>query len=166
MIYAVITAAAFLAVAAILVLYRAERGPTMLDRTVAFDVFTSTLVAAVALEAAWSRRTDTLGLLVVLSLVGFVGSVTISRFAAVEPEDAARVRTREEVEAERLAEIAAVEAEQARREALRTERTENPDGAVATTDVAVDDVSPEGAASSVSPEGAVAAEPSEREERS
>ncbi|NLF06213.1 MAG: pH regulation protein F [Actinomycetales bacterium] len=97
----------------------------MLDRTVAFDVFTTTLVAAVALEAAWSRRTDTLVLLVVLSLVGFVGSVTISRFAAIEPEDAARVRTREEVEAERLAERAAeeaaVEAEQARREALRAE---------------------------------------------
>lgn len=128
MIYAVIVAAAFLAGAAILALIRAEKGPSMLDRTVAFDVFTTTLVAAVALEAAWSRRTDTLVLLVVLSLVGFVGSVTISRFAAVEPETAARVRTREEVEAERLAERAAeeaaVEAEQARREALRAEGAE------------------------------------------
>ncbi len=128
MIYAVIVAAALLAGAAILALIRAEKGPSMLDRTVAFDVFTTTLVAAVALEAAWSRRVDTLVLLVVLSLVGFVGSVTIARFAAVEPEDAARVRTREEVEAERLAERAAeeaaVEAEQARREALRAEAHE------------------------------------------
>lgn len=128
MIYAVILSAALLAGAAILSLVRAEKGPSMLDRTVAFDVFTTTLVAAVALEAAWSRRTDTLVLLVVLSLVGFVGSVTISRFAAVEPEAAARVRTREEVEAEReaerAAEEAAVEAEQARREALRTEALE------------------------------------------
>lgn len=125
MIYAVVVAAALLAGAAILALIRAEKGPSMLDRTVAFDVFTTTLVAAVALEAAWSRRTDTLVLLVVLSLVGFVGSVTISRFAAVEPEDAARVRTREEVEAERqaerAAEEAAVAAEQARREALRAD---------------------------------------------
>lgn len=125
MIYAVILAAVLLAGAAILSLVRAERGESMLDRTVAFDVFTTTLVAAVALEAAWSRRTDTLVLLVVLSLVGFVGSVTISRFAAVEPEAAARVLTREEVEAEleaeRAAEEAAVEAEQARREALRAE---------------------------------------------
>ena len=125
MIYAVIFAAALLAGAAILALIRAEKGESMLDRTVAFDVFSTTLVAAVALEAAWSRRTDTLVLLVVLSLVGFVGSVTIARFAAVEPEDAARVRTREEVEAEReaerAAEEAAVEAEQARREALRAE---------------------------------------------
>jgi len=116
---AVIVAAAFLAGAAVLALVRAERGPSMLDRTVAFDVLTTTLVSGVALEAAWSRRTDTLVLLVVLALVGFVGSVTISRFAAVEPEDAARLRTREEVEAERRAEIAAMEAEQARREAMR-----------------------------------------------
>lgn len=121
MIYAVILSAALLAGAAILSLVRAERGRSMLDRTVAFDVFTTTLVAAVALEAAWSRRTDTLVLLVVLSLVGFVGSVTIARFAAVEPEAAARVMTREEVEAERAAEEAAVAAEQARREALRVE---------------------------------------------
>lgn len=121
MIYAVILAAALLAGAAIFALVRAEKGESMLDRTVAFDVFTTTLVAAVALEAAWSRRTDTLVLLVVLSLVGFVGSVTISRFAAIEPEDAARLRTREEVEAERRAELAAVEAEQARRDALRAE---------------------------------------------
>jgi len=120
-IYAVILAAALLAGAAIFALVRAEKGESMLDRTVAFDVFTTTLVAAVALEAAWSRRTDTLVLLVVLSLVGFVGSVTISRFAAIEPEDAARLRTREEVEAERRAELAAVEAEQARRDALRAE---------------------------------------------
>ena len=125
MIYAVILAAAFLAGAAILALVRAEKGPSMLDRTVAFDVFTTILVSGVALEAAWSRRTDTLVLLVVLSLVGFVGSVTISRFAAIEPEEAARVRTREEVEAElaaeRAAQEAAVEAEQARREAMRAE---------------------------------------------
>ena len=38
--------------------------------------------------------------LVVLSLVGFVGSVTIARFASVEPEGEGRVRTREEVAAE------------------------------------------------------------------
>jgi len=59
------------------------------------------MVSAVALEAAWSRRIDTVPILVVLSLVGFVGSVSIARFASQEPEDAGRLRTREEVEAER-----------------------------------------------------------------
>lgn len=102
----VVIAGALLAVTAVLALIRAEKGPSMLDRTVALDVITSAIVGAVALEAAWSRRVDVVPLLVVLSLVGFVGSVTIARFAAVEPEGEGRILTREEVaalEAERIA---------------------------------------------------------------
>ncbi|MBC7292150.1 MAG: pH regulation protein F [Actinotalea sp.] len=88
-----------LAAAGVLALVRAERGPSMLDRSVALDILTSTLVAAVALEAAWAQRTDSLPVLVALALVGFVGSVTIARFAAVEPEGEGRVLTREEIAA-------------------------------------------------------------------
>ena len=58
---------------------RAERGPSMLDRTVALDIVVTTLTAAGALFAAVERRTDIVPILVVLSLVGFVGSVTIAR---------------------------------------------------------------------------------------
>jgi len=79
---------------------RAERGPSMLDRTVALDIVVTTLTAAGALFAAVERRTDIVPILVVLSLVGFVGSVTIARFASVEPEGEGRVRTPEEVAAE------------------------------------------------------------------
>jgi multicomponent Na+:H+ antiporter subunit F len=79
---------------------RAERGPSMLDRTVALDIVVTTMIAAGALYAAVERRTDIVPILVVLSLVGFVGSVTIARFAAVEPEGEGRVRTPEEVAAE------------------------------------------------------------------
>lgn len=102
----VVVAGILLALAALLALARVERGPSMLDRTIALDVFTSILVSAIALEAAWSRRIDTIPLLVVLAFVGFISSVTISRFAAVEPEGEGRVLTREEVaalEAERFA---------------------------------------------------------------
>ncbi len=81
---AVVTAAVLLAVGATLAVVRVERGPTILDRTVAFDVLATTLVGVVALEAAFSRRTETIPILVVLSLVGFIGSVTISRYAARE----------------------------------------------------------------------------------
>lgn len=95
-----IVAGAMLFVAAVLALIRVERGPSMLDRTIALDVFTTTLVAVIALEAAWHKRTDTIPILVVLSMVGFVGSVTISRFAAVEPSGEGRIRTREEAKAE------------------------------------------------------------------
>ena len=94
-----------LTVGAVLAVIRAEKGPSMLDRTIALDVVVAAMIAAVALYAAIERRTDVVPVLVVLSLVGFVGSVTIARFASVEPEGEGRVRTREEIaaqEAERM----------------------------------------------------------------
>ncbi|ARK03569.1 MULTISPECIES: monovalent cation/H+ antiporter complex subunit F [Cellulosimicrobium] len=108
----VVVSAVLLAAGATFAVARAERGPSMLDRTIALDVFTTTLVGAIALEAAFSRRTDTIPILVVLSLVGFVGSVTIARFASVEPEDEGRIRTAEEIAAE----------DAARREAEESDR--------------------------------------------
>jgi multicomponent Na+:H+ antiporter subunit F len=63
----------------------------MLDRTVALDVFTTTIVGAIALEAAYARRATTIPILVVMSLVAFVGSVTVARFAAVEREEEGRI---------------------------------------------------------------------------
>jgi len=100
MLVAVIAAAVLVAVAALLALVRVERGPSMLDRAVALDTLTITLVGAIAVEAVWSRRTETIPILVALSMVGFVGSVTMARFAAKEPEDEGRVRTPEEVAAQ------------------------------------------------------------------
>jgi multicomponent Na+:H+ antiporter subunit F len=85
---------------AVLAVVRAEKGPSILDRAVALDIVVMTMVAAVALYAAIERRADVVPVLVVLSLVGFVGSVTVARFASVEPEGEGRVRTREEVAAE------------------------------------------------------------------
>lgn len=111
MIVVVVIATTLIVVAAALALVRLERGPSMLDRTVAFDVLTTTIVGAAAVEAAWSRRTESIPLLVVLSLVGFIGSVTIARFASVEPESDKRIRTREEVRAEDAAREARAEAE-------------------------------------------------------
>ncbi|RYV50967.1 monovalent cation/H+ antiporter complex subunit F [Pengzhenrongella frigida] len=99
--------------------YRAERGPSILDRTIALDVVTTTLVAFVGLEAAYNRRADTIPVLVVLSLVGFVGSVTIARFASREAAGEGKVRTREEIaleeaqraEADRAANLGSDDAE-------------------------------------------------------
>lgn len=109
----VIVCAVLLAAAAVLALVRAEKGPSMLDRTVALDIMTSTIVGAIALEAAWSRRIDTVPILVVLALVGFIGSVTIARFAAVEPEGEGRILSREEIAALEAERIAAEDAERA-----------------------------------------------------
>lgn len=74
-----------LSAAALLVLVRVERGPSMLDRMVALDVLTAVIIAALAIVSAVRQRTDLVPLLVVLALVGFVGSVALSRFAASDP---------------------------------------------------------------------------------
>jgi len=58
-----------LTVGAVLAVIRAEKGPSMLDRTIALDIVVTTMIAAVALYAAIERRTDVVPILVVLSLV-------------------------------------------------------------------------------------------------
>ncbi|GAB2612595.1 monovalent cation/H+ antiporter complex subunit F [Pseudactinotalea suaedae] len=88
-----------LAAAAIIIVVRIERGPSMLDRTIALDMLVGVVIAALALWSAAAERTDLVNVLVVLSLVGFVGSVTLARFVAVEPEDEGRILTPEEVRA-------------------------------------------------------------------
>ncbi len=111
MTWVVVACGVMIAVGAALAIVRAEKGPSMLDRTVALDVTVTAVIASFALYAALQRRTDVVPVLVVLSLVGFVGSVTIARFAAVEPVGEGRVRTREEVAAEEAARREAEEAE-------------------------------------------------------
>jgi len=107
--------AVMLAAGAVLAVVRVEKGPSMLDRTMAMDVVVTVLIAAIALESAVTRSAVAVPILVVLSIVGFLSSVTIARFAAVEPAGEGRVLTREEaaaVEAERAArEVADEEAE-------------------------------------------------------
>jgi multicomponent Na+:H+ antiporter subunit F len=70
-----------LGVAALLLVTRISLGPTMLDRVVALDVLVAVVICGLALEAAVHRHTTTLPILVVLSLVGFVGSVSVARFS-------------------------------------------------------------------------------------
>lgn len=69
-----------LGAAALLLLARISMGPTMLDRVVALDVLVAVVICGLALEAAIQQHTTTLPILGVLSLLGFVGSVSIARF--------------------------------------------------------------------------------------
>jgi multicomponent Na+:H+ antiporter subunit F len=71
---------AMLAMASLLLVIRISRGPTMLDRVVALDVLVAVVICGLALEAAVNRHSTTLPILGVLSLLGFVGSVSIARF--------------------------------------------------------------------------------------
>jgi len=75
-----ISCAAMLGVAALLLVWRIVLGPTMLDRAVALDVLVSVFICGLAVDAAIRRDTTTLPILLVLTLLGFVGSVAIARF--------------------------------------------------------------------------------------
>ncbi|MDH6460480.1 monovalent cation/H+ antiporter complex subunit F [Micromonospora sp. A200] len=73
-----------LSVTALLALARIYRGPSLLDRVIAADLLLAIMLGAVGAEAAINRHATTLPVLVVLSLLGFVGSVALVRFAVRE----------------------------------------------------------------------------------
>ncbi|MBQ1026626.1 MULTISPECIES: monovalent cation/H+ antiporter complex subunit F [Micromonospora] len=80
-IFLAVVLTSLLSVTALLALVRLYRGPTLLDRVVAADMLLATMVGAVGAEAAVNRHATTLPVLVVLALLGFVGSVSLVRFA-------------------------------------------------------------------------------------
>jgi multicomponent Na+:H+ antiporter subunit F len=70
-----------LAVAAILTLLRAvRRGVSLADRVVALDVFLIIIVTGIAAGAIRSDSALFLDVLVVVSLLGFVATITVARF--------------------------------------------------------------------------------------
>lgn len=69
-----------LGVAAALLVVRIARGPSTIDRAVALEAMVAVTIGALVIEAAVNRHTTTLPILVILTLVGFVGSVSIARF--------------------------------------------------------------------------------------
>lgn len=75
-----IIAVAMLTIAAVCAVARMTMGPTLLDRAVALDVFVAIGICALAIEAAVNRHTFTLPILLVLTILGFVGSVSVARF--------------------------------------------------------------------------------------
>ena len=68
-------------------IYRIAKGPSLLDRVIAADVLLAIFGAALATEMAMNRHIDNLALLVVLTVIGFIGSVTVARFVAHRIED-------------------------------------------------------------------------------
>ncbi|WP_028655101.1 monovalent cation/H+ antiporter complex subunit F [Nocardioides sp. J54] len=69
-----------LAVAALLLTARITIGPTTLDRIIAMDALIAVLICGLALDAAVRRSTDTIPILLTLTVLGFVGSVSVARF--------------------------------------------------------------------------------------
>ncbi|MHA7240271.1 monovalent cation/H+ antiporter complex subunit F [Arthrobacter sp. TMS1-12-1] len=77
---AIYVAGGILAVAVLLALSRAVRGPSILDRVLALDVVLAIIAAGLVLNMVMGRHLDNLVLLVTISLIGFIGSVTVARF--------------------------------------------------------------------------------------
>ena len=67
---------------ALLALLRLARGPSLLDRVLASDVLLAILGAALCIDMAVNRHLNNLMLLVAVSIIGFIGSVTVARFVA------------------------------------------------------------------------------------
>jgi len=65
---------------ALLTLVRLARGPSLLDRVVATDVLLVIISAGLAVYAALARDPTVVPVLVVVSLLAFVGSVSIARY--------------------------------------------------------------------------------------
>ncbi|MDO4918217.1 monovalent cation/H+ antiporter complex subunit F [Kocuria sp.] len=68
-----------LALAAAGTIYRLAKGPSLLDRVIASDVLLAIVGASLAVEMVYHHNTDNILLLVIVSLVGFLGSVTVAR---------------------------------------------------------------------------------------
>ena len=69
-----------LALAALLCVVRLVAGPSVPDRIVALDALLVVVVSGIAVGAALTRDGSFLAVLVAVSLLGFVGTVTVARF--------------------------------------------------------------------------------------
>ena len=74
--------AVVLSLAAAGAIVRIARGPSLLDRVLAADVLLAIFGAALCIDMAVNRHLNNLMLLVAISLIGFIGSVTVARFVA------------------------------------------------------------------------------------
>lgn len=79
-------ALAMLFAAAGLVLVRIAKGPTNLDRALSLDVVIVIVIGIIATQIVRTGDAGPLPILVVFSLTGFVGSVSVARFMARKDE--------------------------------------------------------------------------------
>ncbi|MBB3053301.1 multicomponent Na+:H+ antiporter subunit F [Prauserella isguenensis] len=68
-----------LGVAGLLTMLRVVRGPRTLDRILAVDVLVILIVAGTAVGMAMSSRGIYIALIVVVALLGFVGTISVVR---------------------------------------------------------------------------------------
>ncbi|WP_411731291.1 monovalent cation/H+ antiporter complex subunit F [Paeniglutamicibacter sp.] len=69
-----------LSISAVLAIVRLAKGPSILERVIATDVLLLIISAALCVEMTVNKHTNNLVFVLLACLVGFVGSVTVSRF--------------------------------------------------------------------------------------
>ncbi|NLG47237.1 monovalent cation/H+ antiporter complex subunit F [Gordonia sp. (in: high G+C Gram-positive bacteria)] len=75
-----IISATLLLAAAALTAYRTLRGPTTVDRLVGVDALVAIAICGLSVWVAYTADTTVVPGIVALSLVGFIGSVSVARF--------------------------------------------------------------------------------------
>lgn len=78
---ALVVVLVLLVAAGALTMRRLLLGPSTLDRVIALEVFVVLVVAAVAVYVAWFADGTNVPLLVVVALLGFVGTAVAARLA-------------------------------------------------------------------------------------
>ena len=78
--------AVFLALATVLAVVRMMRGPSLLDRMLAADVVLGVVGAALLLHAVVTGSLVNLVFVLVVAVVGFLGSVSVARVVAAREQ--------------------------------------------------------------------------------
>lgn len=77
---ALLAGAALVAAAAVVVLYRAVKGPTVQDRIIAINIVGTSTVVVIALVAAALDRPGFLDIALVYALLNFILSIAAAKF--------------------------------------------------------------------------------------
>lgn len=77
---------ALLLASGVMVVVRLARGPSTLDRAVALDALVAVVMAGIGVQTAVQHNGFYLPALLVLSFLGFTGSVGVARFMALRDE--------------------------------------------------------------------------------
>ncbi len=86
-----------LAIAAFFAVKRVLQGPTMLDRAIGFDMLTTTTVGAVVLVSINRHTQSYIELMLIFSLLGFVGTVAFVSYLHTDlGQRLSRARSRRE----------------------------------------------------------------------
>ena len=85
-----VAAAGFVLIAMALVLLRALRGPTVFDRILAVNAFSTLTVILIAVHGFLNDRPEFLDIALAYALISFIGVIAVSRFIATAKHDEGR----------------------------------------------------------------------------